>query len=236
VPVTSWTITVLTLGARTVAIGPIAAVRTCFPVGPIAVPALSSTLPISVGALPIRTIITVAVRPAVVLAPRAVGGIPPARRAIGLMVASSTVGARVPLRPIAPARPIIAPCRIATARPVGTPSSTISRGIPTTGRLRATPRVGPARLVRAARSGRSSSRPLRTSADRRLLAGSAAAVGALVGVILPTGAITAIGPVAGRAILGSSRLLTDRRPARRGRIGPDFTRRFLRAVGPVTVG
>jgi hypothetical protein len=196
----------LALGERPVAVRPVAAVGTRRPVGPITVPPLRSTLHVSIRAVPIRTVVAVAMAGLAVLVPRAVSGIPAARGAIGLVV-SSPLTHRTPLRQVSPAGRagsgwtvappmVVTPGPIVTARPIGILRGSIVRGISPASGLRVTPLIGLRWLVRAAGSRRSPRRPIGATVGRGFIARPAAAVCALVGAILLAEAIAAIRSVA----------------------------------------
>src|SRR5664279_1932836 len=181
---------VLALGAWTVTIGPVAAVRTGRPVGP--VPALR---PVAVGAGPIRPIIATAIGRSPILARRAVG----------------------------------------TARPVGIPRGPIVCGITPASGLRRTPLEGLAWFVRAAGRGRCPRRPVGAAALGRST-GTTAAIGALVGAILLTGAIDSIRSVATCPAVGPALVVSCWAIAGPRRTVPAFTGRFRRTFGAVAVG
>ena len=194
------------VAVRPVAVRPVAAVGTRRPVGPIPVPPLRSTLHVSISAVPIRTVVAVAIAGLAVLVPRAVGGIPAARGAIGLVV-SSPLTHRTPLRQVSPAGRagsgwtvappmVVTPGPIVTARPIGILRGSIVRGISPASGLRVTPLIGLRWLVRAAGSRRSPRRPIGATVGRGFIARPAAAVCALVAAILLAEAIAAIRSVA----------------------------------------
>ena len=209
--VTFRTVLALALGerpvaVRPVAVRPVAADGTRRPVGPITVPPLRSTLHVSISAVPIRTVVAVAMAGLAVLVPRAVSGIPAARGAIGLVV-SSPLTHRTPLRQVSPAGRagsgwtvappmVVTPGPIVTARPIGILRGSIVRGISPASGLRVTPLIGLRWLVRAAGSRRSPRRPIGATVGRGFIARPAAAVCALVGAILLAEAIAAIRSVA----------------------------------------
>jgi hypothetical protein len=204
--VTFRTVLALALGERPVAVRPVAAVGTRRPVGPITVPPLRSTLHVSIRAVPIRTVVAVAIAGPAVLVPRAVGGIPAARGAIGLVV-SSPMTHRTPLWHVSPAGRagsgwtvappmVVTPGQIVTARPIGIPRRSIVIGISPARGLRVTSLIGLRWVVRAACSRRSPRRPIGATTGRGFIARPAAAVCALVGAILLAEAIAAIRSVA----------------------------------------